>query len=98
MRRGIVHSVGTRLAVRPVRKIIDIDFRRLALGMPIAAAMPEGTDQFFFLGVRRNHGLAPVLTGHRLIMNELKLHIAVGVIGRPLGHFPRTWQAIPLVP
>ncbi len=41
MGRHIIHAIGTRLALRPVRKIIDIDFGRGLLRVPFTTGVPK---------------------------------------------------------
>ena len=77
----VVDAVGDRLALFLVRKIVHLDFFRLALRLPFLAGVLEFPDQFLLFGVHRDDGLPPpVEAAHRLV-DVLELGIAVGVRG-----------------
>src|SRR3990172_7676844 len=89
----IVHAIGNGLAPIFVNEIVDQDFYRLTLRLPLTTANAEFTDQFLLLGVHRNGRLASflkVLDGRR---DVLKLLIAIRMI-RTFFRFAIALQAV----
>ena len=54
----VVHAVGKGFALTQVRKIIDVDRRRLARRVPFPPGVFEGADQLALFGIHRNHRLS----------------------------------------
>ena len=80
MRGHIIDSIGIDLPLAAIGKIIDGDRREGLLGMPFTTRVAEIPHEFFFLGIDGNDGVPRGLKGHGLVMNPLKLGIAVGVV------------------
>src|SRR6266446_4831658 len=89
----VVDSVGDRLALAWVRKIMHIDLGRLSFGPPGSARILLISHGFLLLRVDRDRWLTvTVLCSHPTI-DVAKLLVAIGVVG-PFTHFPVSLQAI----
>ena len=85
--RDVVHTIGNALAEVLVDKILAADLHRLSLGMPFPPRILEISDQFLFLRVDRYHRLPPFLKRLDVLVDMLKLRIAVGM-GTAFLRFP----------
>ena len=88
----IVHPVGNGFAPTQVRKIVDVDGRRLAQRVPFSPGILEVSDQLPFLGVHRNHRLALGLVADDLRIEVRKLGIPIG-LGATFPDLPIPLQA-----
>ena len=77
--RDVVYTIGNALAEVRVDKILAADLHRLSLGMPFPPRILEIPDQFLFLRVYRYHRLPTFLKRLDLLVDMLKLRIAVGM-------------------
>src|SRR6266704_3974300 len=91
--RDVVHTIGNALAEVLVDKILSAYLQRLSLGMPFPPRILEIPDPFLFLRVCRYHRLPTFLKRLDLLVDMLKLRIAVGM-GTAFLRFPVSLEAI----
>ena len=75
----VVDAVGNSFAHAFVGKVVDLDFLRLALRLPLLAGVLEFSDQFLLLRVDRDHRLVLFLKRQHLLVDVLELGITVRV-------------------
>ena len=75
--RQVINPRGYPLTVRKTQEVIDLDFFRMPLGLILPSALGECTDQFFLLGVYRDHRLALPLEGPDRLIEVRKLRIPI---------------------
>src|SRR5438132_17512 len=95
---GYVPVSRSARIVRPARVVVlSVGLRttpfRVPGGPPLAPAILEVPDQFLFLGIHRDHRLAPLLEGPDLAVEVRELGVAVGM-GRPLFGLAVALQAV----
>ena len=89
--REVVHTIGHALTEVLVDKILAADLHRVSLGMPLPPRILEIPDQFLFLRVDRYHRLPTFLKRLDLLVDMLKLRIAVGM-GTAFCVFRLAWR------
>jgi hypothetical protein len=77
----IVDPIGDGFAISEGKKVIDIDFPLFALGSPFCPIVLEIPNQFLFLTVHRNDGVALLLKLLALLFDVVKLSISIGMRG-----------------
>ena len=75
----IVHPIRNRLAQGLIDEVVDADFLRAAARAVFPAPILEVADQFLFLRVHRDGGLAAVQEALAVLVNLLELGGAVGM-------------------
>ena len=76
----VVDTVRNCLAQLGIREVMDRDFFRLPLGLPLLASILEVSHEFLLLGVNRNDWLSPPLKSFHFRTDELELGVAIGML------------------
>ncbi len=77
VRADIIDAIGNGLAELLADEVVRIDVERATLRLVIAAGVLVFANQFFFLGVDRDHRLAAGLMRFDLRVDVLDLRVAI---------------------
>src|SRR6516165_4086127 len=90
----IVDPGGDGLGFVRMNKVINVDLLRFPLLPPLAAFIEITANEFFLLGVHRDHGIAPPQEAPNLTVEVLKLPVAIGMVGAFLQRLEIGLQAV----
>ncbi|OGT88625.1 MAG: hypothetical protein A2514_06905 [Gammaproteobacteria bacterium RIFOXYD12_FULL_61_37] len=73
----VVNAIGRSLSQLSVWKIMNLDLRRLPLGMPLASRLFGVTYQLLFLGIHRDDRISSALELLHLGVDVFELVVAI---------------------